>query len=288
MYEELGDTIAHDCIRESLERIAHHVEQNQGRLVETIGDEAMVTFDTVDQAITAGLNIQQHFFQSPVAGKHFVKVRIGFHFGPIEYDDGHPFGDTVNVAARVVALCEAGRIVATASSLELAQENTDCQFRRYQKARVKGEANPLLIEEVVCDTSDATSLFNNETQTQTTMINAQRIQLILKYQDKLVSITQETPALVLGRGQHCDLVIDSSLASRAHAKVEFRWGDLVLTDHSTNGTYIKPEQGKRRTDGKPVRLHRREMVIRGKGVISIGVDVGEADPSCLVYYEVLR
>ncbi len=286
MYEKLGDTVAHECIRQSLERIHHHVVQNNGRLIETIGDEAMVTFETVDDAIAASLQIQQHFFQSPVAGKHFVKVRVGFHYGPIEYDEGHPFGDTVNVAARVVALCEAGRIIATSSTLHLASDQTACQIRPYQKARVKGKSQPLVVSEVVCDNSDATSLFNNATQT--TQIQNLGIQLILEYENKTVTMTQETPTLVLGRGQHCDLVVDSSLASRAHAKIEYRWGDLIIVDHSTNGTYVQPEQGKRRSDGKPVRLHRREMILRGKGKISIGAEPGNADQNCIVKYEVLR
>lgn len=285
MYEQLGDTVAHDCIRESLDRISQHVDKHNGILVETIGDEAMVTFESVDDAIIASLSIQQHFFQSPIAGKHFVKVRIGFHFGPIEYDQGHPFGDTVNVAARVVALCEAGRIISTRNTLALAENQENCQFRQYQKARVKGKSNPLTIEEVVCDNSDATSLFN---MTQATQVQSLGIQLLLGYQGQTLTLTQETPTLVLGRGEHCDLVIDNSLASRAHAKVEYRWGDLVLTDHSTNGTYLYPEQGKRKSDGKPMRLHRREMILRGKGKIVIGVELAKAEPSSIIEYEVVR
>ena len=281
MYERLGDAVAHDCIAQSLERIIHHATLNNGRLIETIGDEAMITFEDPVDATRAACGIQNQFAVEPVAGNHFVKVRIGFHHGPIEYDDGHPFGDTVNVAARVVALCESGRIVATRSSLDACRNDGDFTLRPYQRARVKGKSMPLVLEEVVWEAEDATSLFNF---TQNTLVKFRGLSMDLSYLGNTITLTTERPSYVLGRGTESDLVIESALASRRHARLEFRWGEVYLVDHSTNGTYLRSEQGKRETDGVSVRLHRRETQLKGRGWIGIGTPVETADDTCLIEY----
>lgn len=283
MYERLGDTLAHDCISESLQRIAQQVKLHHGRLVETIGDEAMVTFVNPLDAARAACAIQQQFAREPVAGKQYVKVRIGFHYGPIEFDNGHPFGDTVNVAARVVALCEAGRIIATQESLAAVKSSGDFTLRLYQRARVKGKSAPLITEEIVWDNEDATSLFNF---TQNTLVKASGLMMDVIYRGNRISLTTDRPSYVIGRGTESDLVVDSALASRAHAKLEFRWGEVYLVDHSTNGTYLRSSQGKRESDGISVRLHRRELLLKGKGEISIGTPVESANESCLIRFEI--
>jgi adenylate cyclase len=283
MYERLGDTEAHDCISESLQRIIEHADRNNGTLIETIGDEAMLTFESSIDAASAAVDMQQHFFRSPVAKKHFVKIRIGFHYGPIEYDDGHPFGDTVNVAARVASLCESERIIATASSLSNLGDPAFFQLRPYQTAMVKGKSKPIRVQEIVWDRDDATSVFN---MTHATQIHCHGLRFSLHYQGKTIEVSQEMPAFVIGRGEQCDLVIDSALASRAHAKIEFRWGEVILTDHSTNGTFIQAQHGKRESDGSAIRLHRREAVLQGKGRISIGSSIEKADAICLLGFEI--
>lgn len=283
MYERLGDTIAHECISRSLQRIIQHATDHHGRLIETIGDEAMITFECPIDAARAACAMQRHFAGEPVQENHYVKVRIGFHFGPIEYDDGHPFGDTVNVAARVVALCEAGRVIATRHTLEGCRQSVEFQLRPYQRALVKGKSEPLVLEEVVWDNEDATSLFN---LTHNTMIKAPGLSMDLIYLGNRVSLTTGRPSYVIGRGTDCDLIIESVLASRRHCRLEFRWGEVYLVDHSTNGTYVCTEAGKRESDGMSARLHRREMLLKGKGTLSVGTPVESGTTVCLVEFDI--
>lgn len=283
MYERLGDTLAHDCISQSLERIVQHATRLHGRLIETIGDEAMITFERPLDAARAACAIQRQFASDPVQG-HYIKVRIGFHYGPIEFTEaGHPFGDTVNVAARVAALCEAGRIIATQQSLASIQGDAEFILRPYQRTRVKGKSEPLILEEIVWDNEDATSLFN---LTQATLVKSAGLVLKLGYMGNSVTLTTERPSYVIGRGTDCDLIIESALASRRHCRLEFRWGEVYLVDHSTNGTYLYSGAGKRETDGVSARLHRREVALKGKGTISIGTPVESSIQVCLVDFDI--
>ena len=285
LYEKLGDTDAHDCIAKSLERIIYHAQHHNGLLVETIGDEAMLMFAAIEDATLAAVDIQKHFFSSPVHNGHFIKIRIGYHFGPIEYDDGHPFGDTVNVAARVVSLCDASRIIATDATVNNL-DNTEFQLRPYQTARVKGKSRPIRVKEIVWDREDATSLLNSTQMTQLTQLDSAPLQVQLYYQGKVYHLIAGQPAFVIGRGSTCNLIIDSNLASRAHAKIEFRWGEVVLVDHSTNGTFVEAQQGKREGDGVALRLHRRETTLQGTGKIAIGTSIEKATEVNLLGFKV--
>ena len=286
LYERLGDTDAHECIAKSLQRIIHHAQHYNGHLVETIGDEAMLMFARVEDATLAALDMQRHFFSSPIHNGHFIKIRIGYHFGPIEYDEGHPFGDTVNVAARVASLCEASRIIATDETLS-DLDDTEFQLRPYQTARVKGKSKPIRVREVVWDREDATSLVNATQMTQITQIDRAPLQVQLYYLGKVYDLIAGQRAFIIGRGSDCDLVIDSNLASRAHAKIEFRWGDVVLIDHSTNGTFVEGQRGKREGDGVSLRLHRRETTLQGTGKIGIGTTIEKATEVNLLGFKVV-
>lgn len=286
LYESLGDTLAHTCISASLSRICYHVESHRGRVVETIGDEVMATFYSIDEAASAAVAMQQHFFHQPVHQGHYIGIRIGFHYGPIEYDEGHPFGDTVNVAARVVSLCESGRIIATRQTLDHLRQTERFYLRPYQRARVKGKSKPLLVVELVWNSEDSTSLFNATNLNLTTQFTLTEKSAVIRHLQDAIRLTPDSPPLVFGRGQHCDIVTESNLASRNHGKIEFRDGEFVIVDHSTNGTYVQMLSGKRASDGTTVRLHRREFPLRGKGMVSVGVAVEHGRNPCLLQFEV--
>ncbi len=280
LYERFGDTEAYDCISESLQRIVDHASQYGGRLIETIGDEVMIAFERPKDAARAACAMQQAFDTTPVNKTHFIKIRIGFHFGPIEYDErGRPFGDTINVAARVVALCEPGRIVATQDSLDSCRERNEFVLRPYQRTRVRGKSEPLVLEEVVWEIKDTTSLSN---VTQNTMVGAPELTLELKHLGKRIILTSDQPPFVIGRGVDCDLIVESALASRRHCLLEFRWGEVYVVDHSTNGTYLST--GSERS--AITRLHRREMPIKGQGTISIGAPLKPVVRVCQISYKI--
>src|SRR5690606_30674497 len=69
-------------------------------------------------------------------------------------------------------------------------------------------------------------------------------------------------AFVLGRADNCSLVVPAPLASRQHARIEFRRGKYILVDQSTNGTWVRLQ------DGKDVYLRREELPLWGAGIIS--------------------
>ena len=75
--------------------------------------------------------------------------------------------------------------------------------------------------------------------------------------------------VILGRGQKADMIINDSMASREHARVECRRGKFILIDQSTNGTYVQTTEG-------PAYLRREELQIDGEGKITLGRELNEA------------
>ncbi len=48
---------------------------------------------------------------------------------------------------------------------------------------------------------------------------------------------------ILGRSEECDIVLKSDIASRRHASIDLKEGDLILTDKgSSNGTFLNGEK----------------------------------------------
>jgi pSer/pThr/pTyr-binding forkhead associated (FHA) protein len=84
-----------------------------------------------------------------------------------------------------------------------------------------------------------------------------------------MDLDQDMNVVILGRGQKADMVINDSMASREHARIECRRGKFILTDMSTNGTYVETQEG-------PSYLRRDDIVLTGQGKIAFGRDLGEA------------
>lgn len=271
LYEKEGDVIAHQCIVDSLDRMRVAIERAGGRVVETIGDELMATFVEPVEAARAAADIQSDFKLRPSRTGHMMGIRIGFHYGPVEYDaNNHPFGDSINTAARVVALAQSGQAVFTESALKGDSRSIPFDVRPFVKTFVKGKSEPLSTYELIWDVEEATSIFTGTLANRQEPAAGQVRRVTLNYQGRIIELSLARPTVVLGRGTQCDLQVNSDMASRTHAKIEYRWGDWVLIDHSTNGTYVVTDPGKRTYDGLNLRLHHREWIMQGRGSISLG------------------
>jgi hypothetical protein len=115
------------------------------------------------------------------------------------------------------------------------------------------------------DTSRLKSIFNQDSK------------LYLTYHNTIKELTNKTTEFVLGRSRNTQLLIDSDLASRQHAKILFRKGKFVLVDMSTNGTFVKTQ------GGKEIYVQKEEFPLSGSGFISLGKSVS-VDNEHLIYF----
>jgi class 3 adenylate cyclase/pimeloyl-ACP methyl ester carboxylesterase len=85
---------------------------HHGRIVKTTGDGALVEFGSVVDAVQCAVAIQRGMFtrNSDIGEDKRIVFRIGVNVGDIIIDDGDLYGDGVNIAARLEALCEPGGV----------------------------------------------------------------------------------------------------------------------------------------------------------------------------------
>jgi adenylate cyclase len=105
-----------------------------------------------------------------------------------------------------------------------------------------------------------------------------KAELEIRLGDRVISLKGDAKeALSIGRGAECSLVVPSTSASRAHADVISRGGRFYLEDHSTNGTYVRPE------GTNEVFVHRDQALLQGSGLIRLGEPISVKGPLDIEY-----
>lgn len=279
MYENMGDNLARERISRALDTLILIVKLHDGHLVKTIGDEILVYFTDVDQSVFAARAIQGAMEDDLSTENIGVSIRIGMQYGSAILEDDDIFGDTVNVAARIVSMAGARQILCS-KELSFLLKNTELVngMRPFDHLRVKGRKEALDVymfawenDGDITNMATASSFTNPARQHQSETLK-------LTFNSNQHSIPRETNAYVLGRGMDCDMVIDGELISRYHSKVEHRRGKFIITDQSTNGTFVKTQ------GGQEIFLRREELTLVGTGFISLGQSVDGADENLIQYY----
>ena len=278
LYDTLGNTRAQEIISKTLEVLSGSASRHQGTVVKAIGDELMCTFPSAALAAEGAKDMQRSVKQA-VATRTIphesLSIRVGFHHGPVIPQAGDVFGDAVNVAARVVAQAKKAQILTTKSTVDALPEELRTGLRFIDRAALKGKKEELELFEVLWEFENLTIVQNIFEE----RVHVAKITLI--FGETSVELSHERPALHMGRGIENDFVIPEPLASRAHARVEFRRDRFVLIDQSINGTYVAIE------GEKEVVLRRDEIVLQRDGRISLGKST-TVQPEMCVRFSVER
>jgi hypothetical protein len=221
--------------------------------------------------------MQKRIAHDPVFAKDNLAIRVGLHHGDALIEDNDVYGDAVNTAARMASLAKREQIIATASTVKMLTNAGMLRTRSVGQARVAGKQLPIDIVDVTWqdDTSNVTMVqrairidVNGET----------RVRLQLRYRGQAMELDELAPPFTLGRDATSSLVVDAEWVSRYHALIEYKSGYYILSDRSTNGTYVKFGED------DELRLHRDEVHLRRSGVISLGQAM-TLNPEHLLYFQ---
>lgn len=265
LYERLGDQPALSVVQQTLVAVTQAVTAHGGRVVKTIGDEVMAVFDTPEAGFAAAIDIRSGVAALPplpvIGGQ--VRLRIGLHFGPAVHEDGDWFGDTVNIAARMVAIANPDQILTTGDLLDRLPPDLQDDATEFAEIEVKGRSEPVRVAQVTAGMA----------RTETTQIGFGRSVPPVRAAEVTLSLTVHglrrdvppgTRRVVVGRDAACDVVLTGAQVSRQHATIEFRRDKVILIDHSSNGTTLVVR------DERPVVLLREEFGMLKVGHIIFG------------------
>ena len=154
LYESEGDKAAMEAVARCLDQLRQKVEASGGRVVKTIGDEVMALFPTPDSAAIAASSMQYAIEALPLVGATKLGVRIGFQSGPVIQSGDDVFGDTVNLAARLVEQARRSQIITSRET----SDRLGPIFRSFKRPlyaiHVKGKAEAVELCELIWRQAD--------------------------------------------------------------------------------------------------------------------------------------
>ena len=131
----------HRTLSDYLNLISQSIQSHHGQVMHYAGDAVLARFDSVMDAMTGAVAIQNELKvrNADLSDDRKLQFRIGVNLGDVIEDRGDIYGEGVNVAARLESLADVGGIcisdaVRTAIGTKLALNLDSTKIRRLQAA----------------------------------------------------------------------------------------------------------------------------------------------------------
>jgi adenylate cyclase len=130
--QERGDAAAAD-LASSLARLVERTSmRHAGRPVKWLGDGVMFFFPDPGSAVVAALEMV-----GGVAEAGLPPAHVGLHAGPVIFQEGDYYGQTVNVASRIAEYARPGEVLVSQEVVDAAS-NSAVTFREIGPVELKG------------------------------------------------------------------------------------------------------------------------------------------------------
>ncbi|MGF1643689.1 MAG: FHA domain-containing protein [Thiotrichales bacterium] len=101
--------------------------------------------------------------------------------------------------------------------------------------------------------------------------------LVITYRSHRIVVDAQNTTCSMGRQSPADIHVRSRFVSRDHASLTFENNEFVLHDHSSNGSYVKPE-------GQPaVFVQQGSHKLGKRGFISLGEEISPENANVILY-----
>jgi class 3 adenylate cyclase len=122
------------------------IEGHRGRVVKTAGDGLLAEFASIVDAVACAAGVQREMAgQAASGGSPRLTLRIGLNLGDVIIDGEDIFGDGVNVAARLEAICEPGGLAMSRAAHDQVRDKLDLPFVDRGEQQVKNIARPVQV-----------------------------------------------------------------------------------------------------------------------------------------------
>jgi len=259
-------------MRACLDLFEQAVRAHGGRVAKTLGDGMICLFDKPSAAMTAGCDMQTSLGERVARQTQHIGIRVGLHCGPVVHDGDNVYGDTIKVTTRVTQFAASGQIIATDDLVSRLPPHLRSVTRRLDAFPALARGADIAVHEVLWQASDEYTQMPGRLQAVLAAAGIVRMYLRQGGHEMVVVTT-----MTLGRDDGNDIVLKERMASRNHAQIERRKDKYVLIDLSSNGTYVRME------NGDQIKLHREEMMLYGSGSITFGHTAGNVDEDAITF-----
>jgi adenylate cyclase len=135
------------------------VARHKGRIVKLMGDGVLVEFASAVNAVQCAVDVQAAMASAneALAEDRQIIFRMGVNLGEVVVEGDDIFGDGVNVAARLEAICEAGGVCLSDSVHRQIRGKIDLIFEDLGEQNLKNIAEPTRAYRTISATSASTS-----------------------------------------------------------------------------------------------------------------------------------
>ncbi len=269
LFESVGNVIATQMVSGAMQGVGSRLSKAGGRIVKYLGDGVMVLFDEVDVAVDECVALPALLRELSAGGPlpSPVAVKVGIDYGSVVDHDGDCYGDAVNVAARLSDLAQANEILLSDSVFQHLRDEQRTVCHSLDRIAIKGKVEPVRVWRVDWGrTAETTLIFPIEAGAGAGAERPRREQhLELNWLDQHRVLAPADGALVIGRGEEAGFVICDPRVSRRHARIEWSGGQCLLTDFSSNGTWVRLAGA-----AQALMLRRDGIMLYGEGEIALG------------------
>ena len=213
-------------------------------------DETIMVFDSYNHA----LHFLTHVFRSAVqiatASNVNIKLRSSLCEGSYFLHQDQIYGDAVNLATMLSC---------TSRENELRVCNIDQQ----------------IINEFIDSQSDIACYVRDQDEKCVSIALTDEDSTNSKIEEKVLRMEYDNQSMDflecrnreihIGRSDESEIYIVGDHISRSHATITIKYGDIVIADHSANGTFVY-------FDKREIYLHKESVRLAAKGSISCGVE----------------
>jgi class 3 adenylate cyclase len=262
LYAKAGDVAAADTLGRCMDQLGEAARKSGARVVKRTPDKLMALAAVADTAAETAAALHQVMMRClPVAGVR-LSLGVAFHYGPVIQKEADVFGDTVNLAARLVELAGRGQIITTTETARALSGLYRPWVRTLYATDIKGRSEKVELVELVWQSDPDETATTLTVPTKKLVAAAGSITLL--YRGIRTVRRRSRDSVTLGRDEQCGLVVHEDQASRLHCTIERKHDKFVLVDHSTNGTYVTVE------GNAEVLVQREEFALTQRGFIALG------------------
>jgi adenylate cyclase len=149
-------------IKEYRSIMSHCIEQHNGRVVDSPGDNILAEFASAVNAVQCAVEIQRQLKKENdrlVEDKR-LEFRIGVNIGDIVQDEDRIYGDGVNIAARIEGLADPAGICVSRGAYDQIKKKLGFGFEYMGEHPVKNISEPVRVYKVLMDSDSPAPLID--------------------------------------------------------------------------------------------------------------------------------
>jgi len=135
--QERGDEAAADMARRLSRLVQRTSVRYAGKTVKWLGDGVMFYFSDPGPGVVAALDMVDGVTDAGLPPAH-----VGLHAGPVLFQEGDYFGQTVNLASRIAEYARPGEVLVSQAVVDASPE-TEATFTEIGPVELKGVSEPI-------------------------------------------------------------------------------------------------------------------------------------------------